>query len=282
MALTNFRSGAGYTQAADAYTPEGYGQLVQVAVLGQSIAAQSFGHHSTNRDKVLFPKWVSNPAVAHYSELDTIALADPTTAEVEVSIYKTGGANRQSRELVADSTPGTAELVAAGFVQQIIRAVDGAMLGNTTTKGPNGLLSTDYTSVEAASISSLDAFVEAKYAALAHGGNLTNWIMSPAVAETISKLKVQSGSLAYLVQFVENGMTIAGVPVLVSDQTDANTFAWGISRSRNVLVVREGTRVERSTESAFLEDGVDLKATFRYGLGFLHEEANVRIWHDGS
>ncbi|MGG7103117.1 MULTISPECIES: phage major capsid protein [Rhodococcus] len=277
MALTNLATGAGLTQAAGAFTPEDLGSLIVTALKGQSIAAQSATVTGTDRDKVLFPKFAANPDVAHYSELDLIALGDPETDEVEALIYKTAGATRQSRELVADSTPNTADLVGAALAEQIIRAVDGAYLAATTPKGPGGLLGTGYTSVDTgASLTNLDAFVSAKYAALANRGEITNWIISPTVAEQVSQLKVGSGSNQNLLQFVENGMMIAGVPVLISDQVDAATKFWGISKARTVLVIREGTKVERSTESAFLNDAVDLKATFRYGLGFLHEPANVR------
>lgn len=277
MAMTNTTTGTGLTTTAAAFTPNDWGQLVDAALKGQSIAAQSATVTRTKRDKVLFPKFVDNPAVAHYSELDLIALDDAATEEVEVLIHKTAGATRQSRELVADSAPGTAELVGAALSEQIIRAVDGAFLAATTPKGPGGLVGTSYTTVDTGpSLTNLDSFVAAKYAAKANRGEITNWIVSPPTAEALSKLKVASGSNQNLLQFVDNGLQVVGVPVLVSDQIDAATLFWGISKARTVLVIREGTKVERSSDSAFLNDAVDIKATFRYGIGFLHEAANVR------
>jgi HK97 family phage major capsid protein len=277
MALTNLATGAGLTQAAGAFTPEDLGKLVDVALKGESVAARAFTVASTDKDKVRYPKFTANPDVAHYAELDTIVLDDPSTDEVVVDIYRTAGATRQSRELADDSTPDTATLVGKALTQQIIRSVDGAALGNTTSKGPDGLLSTAYTSVDTGSgLTNLDPFIAAKYASAANQGEITNWIISPTVAEAVSKLKETSGSNRNLIEFVEDGLRIVGVPVIVSTQVDASTTFWGISKAHNVLVIRNGTSVERSTQSAFLNYAVDVMANFRYGIGFLHEAANVR------
>lgn len=279
MALTNFATGSGLTQAAGAFTPEDFGKLVDVAVKADSVAAQVLTNTSTDKDSVRYPKLVSFPDVAHYAELAEIALADPNTEEVLVPIYRTAGAHRTSRELAEDSTPDTANMVAGVLVNQIIRSVDGAFLGNTTTNGPGGLLSTDYTTVDTgASLANLDAFIDAKFAAEANGGKLTSWIMRPAVANAVLKLKkLSTGSNESLLSYTDAGdLVIAGLPVITSAQVDANTLFWGISKARTVLVTRTGTTVERSTESAFRNYALDIMANYRYGIGFLHEEANVR------
>ncbi len=141
---------------------------------------------------------------------------------------KTAGLTPISNELADDSTPEALDLIAAGLSNQITRAIDGAYLANTTAKGPNGLLSIAYTGVETGtSLANLDPFVAARFAAKTHGSDLTSWIVSPAQAEALSKLKVASGSNQSLIQFVEDGITVAGLPVLVSDQVDANTKFWG-------------------------------------------------------
>jgi len=59
-------------------------------------------------------------------------------------------------------------------------------------------------------VSPTDAFVSARYAAQAEGSTLTSWIVRPAVAEALSKLKVETGSNQTLLQFVEDGITVAG------------------------------------------------------------------------
>lgn len=279
MAFTNHLTGAGITQAAGAFTPEDFGKLIDVAVQADSVAARVLTRTSTDKDAVRYPKLVSFPDVAHYAELAEIALADPNTEEVLVPIYRTAGAHRTSRELADDSTPDTAEMVAGVLVNQIVRSVDGAFLGNTTTNGPGGLLSTTYTTVDTgASLANLDPFIDAKFAAEANGGKLTSWIMRPQVANAILKLKkLTTGSNESLLSYNDTGdLVIAGLPVITSAQVDSATLFWGISKARSVLVTRTGTTVERSTESAFRNYALDIMANYRYGIGFLHEEANVR------
>ncbi len=281
MSFTNLRTGAGYTQAAGAFTPEDFGGLVDVAVKADSVLARTFTAASTDKDSVRYPKLVSMPDVAHYQELETVALADPTTSEVVVPIFRTAGAHKSSRELANDSTPDTAEMVARVLVNQIIRSVDTSGLGNTTANGPDGLLSTSYSTVDVASVANLDQFIDAIYASEAVEGSVTSWIMKPATAQAILKLKkLSTGSNESLIGFTESGnLSIAGRPVVVSPLVDADTFAWGVSGSHNVLVTRTGTTVERSKEVNFLDYALVIMANYRYGVGFLHEAANVRIWN---
>lgn len=276
MAMTNTTSGAEFTTTADSFTPEDIGGLVDLAVKAKSIAARSASVFSTSRDKVVFPKWVSDPAVGFYAELDEIAETDGDTDEVEVNIYKTAGISLLSNELKDDSNPEVATMLGAGLSNQIGRSVDAAYLGNTTTKGPNGLLSIDYTPVDTGSaLTNLDPFVTARYAAEAAGSQLTSWVVSPTTAETISLLKEASGSNKTLLQFVEDGITIAGLPVLVSDQMDSDTVAWGIPSAHVKLVMRKGTSVQRFP--AVHQDGTYVRAVARFGIGFLNEAGVVRL-----
>ena len=133
-----------------------------------------------------------------------------------------------SNELKDDSDPAVADLAGAALANQIARAIDAAYFGDTTTKGPSGLQSIEYTQVDTgASLTNLDPFVGGSYAALSAGSTLTNWIVRPAIAEALSKLKVASGSNQSLLQFVDDGIVVRGLPVLVSDQVDAYTRVLG-------------------------------------------------------
>jgi hypothetical protein len=77
------------------------------------------------------------------------------------------------------------------------------------------VLITGYTTVDTgASLTNLDSFVSGRYAAQAAGSTLTNWIVRPAVAKALSKLKVETGSNQSLLQFVDDGIVVAGLPVL--------------------------------------------------------------------
>jgi HK97 family phage major capsid protein len=148
-----------HATAADAFAPEDFGQLVNLAVQAKSIAAQSATVFPTNKVKVNFPLWVSDPAVRWYNELDTISTTDGTTGEVESIPSKTAGLYLISNELNDDSTPAIADLAGDALANQIARAADAAYFGNTTTKGPSGLLWVEYTEVDTgAGLTNLDPF----------------------------------------------------------------------------------------------------------------------------
>lgn len=264
-----------HTNTADAFTPEDYGKAVDLAVKATSVAARTATVVGTDKFKVNFPIWTADPAVGWYNENDTIAETDGATDEVEVIPTKTAGLTPISNELADDSTPAALDLIAAGLSNQITRAIDGAYLASTTAKGPNGLLSIGYTGVDTgASLTNLDPFIAARYAAKANGSDLTSWIMAPTQAEALSKLKVASGSNQSLIQFVEDGITVAGLPVIVSDQVDPSTKFWGIPQAHVVLVIRKGTKVERFPNVQ--KDGIWVRAVSRLGLGFLNEPGVVR------
>jgi HK97 family phage major capsid protein len=275
MSMTNTTTGSGLVTTAGAFTPEDFGGLVDLAVKAKSVAARTAKVFGTDKDKVTFPKWVSDPSVAWYKELATIATSDGATGEVSVDIFKTAGLTLISNELKDDSDPGVAELVGAGLANQIARAVDAAYLGNTAVSTPSGLLSASYSTVDTgASLSNLDPFIQARYAAVAAGSELTSWIVTPAVAEALSKLKIQSGSNQTLIQFVEDGITVAGLPVVVSDQVDGATKFWGVPQTHVVLVSRKGTTVEQFP--AVDKDGTFIRAVARFGLGYLNPAGIVR------
>lgn len=264
-----------HSTTADAFTPEDFGKLVDLEVQAKSVAAKSATVFGTDKVKVNFPLWTADPSVGWYGELDEITPADGSTDEVEVTPTKTAGLTLISNELKDDSDPSVAQLAGAGLSNQIARSIDAAFLGNTTTKGPDGLLSLTYTPVDTGTgLTNLDPFIQARYAAIAAGSVLSSWIVSPDTAEDISLLKVQTDSNQSLVQFVDDGITIAGLPVLVSDQVDASTLFWGVPKAHVMYVLRKGTTVERFP--AVTQDGTYVRAVSRIGFGFLNEAGVVR------
>ncbi len=50
-------------------------------------------------------------------------------------------------------------------------------------------------------------------------------------AEAVSKLKVATGSNQSLLQFIDDDIVVAGLPVLVWDQVDASTLVLGHSEA---------------------------------------------------
>ncbi len=153
--------------------------------------------------------------------------------------------------------------------------MDAAFLGNTVTNGPSGLLSISYSTVDTgASIANLDAFVAARYKAQSVGAELTHWVMSPATAEDIALLKRASGSNESLVEFVKDGLVVAGLPVLAS-AVDANTVAWGIPAERI-------DRAPRGHRGGPLHRFPLLQRRGRHPAiardGFLHPAAVIRLY----
>ncbi|MGL6235107.1 MAG: phage major capsid protein [Segniliparus sp.] len=268
--MTMLRSGV-----ANAFTPEDYGQLVDLAVKANSTAARTATVVQTAKAKINFPVWKADPAVGWYAENDLIEETDGATDEVECVPSKTAGLTPISNELAEDSSPEIAHLVGGALSNQITRAIDAAYLGSTTAKGPDGLLSIAYTTVDTgASLANLDPFVTARFAAKAKGSDLTSWIVSPQTAEVLSKIKTQSGSNQSLLQFAEDGLVVAGLPVILSDQVDPATVFWGIPKDHVALVMRLGTKVE--TFANVHRDGLYLRAVSRLGVAFLNQPGVVR------
>lgn len=266
---------------AQSWLPTDYGDMLDLVVQAKSIAAQASTVFSTDKQKVGFPLWVADPSVGWYSELDEITPADGDTDEVVVTPTKTAGLTLLSNELVDDSDPDIANQTADGLANQIAKAIDTAYFGNTTAKGPNGLQSLTTQVVDpGASVANLDPFIAARFAAEAHGASLTHWLMSPTTAEALSKIKIAAGSNQTLLQFVEDGITVAGLPVLTSTLVDAGTVAWGIDKTQQRYVLRKGTTVERF--DSVTNDGQYVRAISRVGFGFLNPAGVVRLHHDAG
>jgi len=263
------------------WLPEDFGDMLDTVVQAKSVAAQAATVFPTNREKVGFPLWVSDPAVGWYNELDQLTLTDGDTDEVVVTPSKTAGFTVLSNELVDDSDPAIADQVAQALANQIAEAIDTAFFADTTSKGPNGLLSLTTQVVDpGASVTNLDAFIAARYSAEAHAARLTHWLVSPTVAQTLSQLKIGSGYNQSLLQFVDDGVQIAGIPVITSTHVDADTVAWGVDRSQLRYVLRRGTTVERFPYVD--HDGQYIRAISRIGFGFLNPAGVVRLYHDAS
>ena len=75
---------------------------------------------------------------------------------------------------------------------------------------------------------------------------------------------------------MEDGIVIAGLPVLTSTHVDNGTLAWGIDKSQQRFVVRKGTRVERFP--SVTNDGQWVRGIMRAGWDTLNPAGIVRIW----
>ena len=258
----------------NAFTPSDFGKLLNTALQSESIGLQATTVVPTDKVSITFPKWVADPAVNWLTELGTIT----DTEGVTVTPSKVGGITRLSNELADDSSPQVAELAVGGLVNQIAHAIDTAFVGNTATNAPSGLLSITPSTVDTGTgITNVDPFVQAIFKAKLVGAKLTHWLMNPAVAETVAKLKKATGSNEHLISFDARGeLSILGLPVLTHSGVDAATQFWGIPSDRVVTVLRKDAEVSRSQDSGFYNDALDVRAITRVGIGFLHEAAVVR------
>lgn len=271
-----------HSNIADSWTPADFGELLNKAIQAKSTAFNATTLFTTDKVKVQFPLWVSDPAVSWLAELEEITPTDGSTGEVVCIPSKVGGIQTVGNESVEDTDPAIAEAIANGIANQIIVSVDSAFLGDGTSGGsaakvPDGLLSTAYQTVDTgASVTNLDPFIAAIFKARSVGANIDHWVMNPTVAETLSKIKKQTGSNETLLQLVADGLQVAGIPVLTDPNVDAATVAWGIDSTRIKTVLRKGTEVK--TFDVVRQDGKDVRGIARVGFAFLHPQANVRLY----
>jgi HK97 family phage major capsid protein len=268
-----------HSNIADTWTPADFGELLNKAIQAKSTAFKATTLFSTDKVKVQFPLWVSDPTVAWLAELEEITPSDGSTGEVVCTPGKVGGATEASNESLEDTDPAIADEIANAIANQIATGIDVAFLsdGSGNAKQPDGLLSTSYQTVDTgASITNLDPFIAAIFKAKSVGANIDRWIMNPTVAETLSKIKKQTGSNETLLQLVADGIQVAGIPVLTDPNVDASTFAWGIDSTRTKTVLRKGTEITRFPIP--LKDGQLIRGIARAGFAFLHPAANVRLY----
>ncbi len=260
---------------AAAWTPEDYGALVDRVVDATSVAFTAGTVIDTQLQSIRIPILAADPSTGWYAENTPITLTDPTTTEIEIKPTKVAGLTQASNEAVADSEPAVANQIGTSLARDISKKVDAAFFANTTTNGPPGLLSVSGVQVvdTGAVWANIDAVHDGKAAALAQGANLTHILLAPDVALQLAKTKVQTGSNQGLFDNVADGITLAGLTVLVSPAIPAGN-AWAVDNSQVLIVRRTGTAVVVSTDAAFGSDAVQIRATSRVGFGF----ANPR-WH---
>lgn len=265
-----------------AWTPEDYGQLIDTVIAEKSIAFRAGTRITTGSETIRFPMLTADPAVAWYAENSTIALTDPTTAELVVTPTKIAGRTQISNEAANDTNPAVADQVGRTLARSIAKGVDAAFFEDATTNGPDGLLSlvgVQVIDTGTVTLDTLDPFHEAKAAAVDNGAEITVFVLAPDVALALAKAKQATDSNMGLLADVSDGVTVAGVPVLVSTDVAAGE-AWGLDASQIFVVQRTGTTVTRSFDAAFAEDAVQVRATARVGFGFANPAGVVRLYDE--
>lgn len=252
-------------------------KLLDATVAAKSIAAQTSTVFPTKRPSVDFPLFTTPVTTSFIDELDTLPLSNADTDSVNVVAYKIAGATQASSEMLADMDPNIAAQIGGTIADQIIWSLDAAVLGNTTSDGPSGLLSLAYNTVTAGTeLVNTDAFVDAVYEAQSANGNLTHFVVKPSTAQALSKLKDEEGSARNLLDFQQDGsILVAGVKLLVSSLVDAGTVGWGVDASLARLVLREGTQITKTYVPQ--NDSWFISGVSRYGWGHLRPGVVQRI-----
>ncbi|MFD9666065.1 phage major capsid protein [Rhodococcus sp. NPDC059968] len=262
-----------------AWTPEDYGKLVDITVAAKAVPFQAGTVVETASQTIRFPVLQADPATGWYAENSTITLTDPDTDEVVVTPKKVAGLTQVSNEALNDSNPAVANQIGQGLARDIARKIDAAFFANTTTNGPSGLLSVSYSVVDTgAAYTNLDPFHAAKKEAQDAGAELTHFVLAPDVALALAQAKTGTGSNQGLLDNVGDGVTLAGVPVIVSTAVAAGE-AWGLDKSQIMTVRRTGTQVVTSGDAAFASDAVQIRATSRVGFGLINPAGIVRLYN---
>lgn len=266
---------------AAAWTPEDYGKIVDLVLAEKSIAFQAGTKVPTSSETWRTPMLTGDPSVAWYAENSEISLADPTNSELVITPKKVAGRTQISNEAAEDTNPAAKEQVGHALSRAIAKKIDAAFFGNTVSNGPSGLLSLSGVNVvDTGTIlwDSLDPIHEAKYAALADGANLTHIVLAPDLALALAKAKETSESNKGLVDNVGDGVTLAGLRVLVSTDV-ASGNAWAVDNSQIFVVQRTGTKVVTDPSVAFGYDAVQVRATARVSWGFANPAGVVRLYN---
>lgn len=265
-----------------AWTPEDYGSLIDLVIAEKSVAYQAGTVVRTANEKIRFPMLKADPSVGWYAENSLITLTDPTTDELVVTPSAVKGLSQISNEAAADTTPAVADQIGKALARSLAKQIDTAFFGNTVANGPSGLLSlvgVNVVDTGTVALTSLDAFHDAKAAAMADGADLTVFLLAPDVALALSKAKTATGANTGLLDAngVGDGVTLAGVKVLVSPHIPAGN-AWGVDGSQLMVVQRTGTKVTKSSDASFAYDAVQVRATARVGFGFANPAGVVRLF----
>ena len=220
----------------------------------------------------------SDAGASWVAEGAEIAPEDPVLSEMTVTPSKVAGLTIISNELANDSSPDAQKLVGDGLARSIIGQLNAAFLGDLAAPAPKGLASLTGTATADGALDNLDVFADAVAAAEAEGANVTGWLLSPADALTVAKLKDSTGSNKAL---TETPRMILGRPVIVSAKATTGTI-WGLDAAQVMTVLREDVELAVSDDAYFSSDRIAIRATLRAGFGFPRPQTVVKISIPGA
>ena len=270
------------TTGAAVLSPEQINELVILPLLSQSVAMRVGTVTQIAAHTLRAPRVTQDPSAQWCAEGAELNVSDAVLDEVNITPAKLAGLVVISNELAADSSPSALAIVGDGLVRDIARKLDQSFFANTTTSGPNGLLSITPTAADAGDAwTNLDAFEFAKSNAEQHNTTVDTFVANPATALKIATLK-QFGTAGSNVALLAPDPTqpasrvVAGVPLLTSP-TIANDVVWGLPKSRIIVALRQGTTVEPDRSVFFTSDRTAVRAIVRVSWGFVDQAAVTKI-----
>ncbi|GAA5156991.1 phage major capsid protein [Amycolatopsis dongchuanensis] len=270
-----------------AWYPQDHGALIDNAVKNQAIAAKVLTPVTCAGHTMGFPVLEADPDVSWYAPGAEISLTDPETSELIVTPKAVKGLTKIANESIADSNPATAEVVGRGLARQIVEKIDNALFAaSAPANGPQGLPLHTPTTVQVqgglTALTDEDPFVTAKFTALELGAELSAFVLATDVAMSLATVKVATGDARRLLDSDDEGnLRIAGLPAYVSRHVAAGE-AYGLDRSQNYLVIRQGTSVETDRSGAFTSDSTLVRAVMRAEFAITNPAGVVRLVPAGS
>jgi len=214
-------------------------------------------------------------SVGFVPEGDDIPVADPKLAELVILTGKVAELIKVSREQLAQ--PDALDVITHEIRRSLIAKADWALLSQPAPKAPatqppSGLLAH---ATDAGELSgNLDALIDviAMIEGLP-GGTATHIIASPYSYAAVRRMKKATASNESLVGAgVDAGQkTLLSVPVLTTSAMPANKIV--VLDKNQVLSAYGDVMLARSDDFYFGSDNVALRATFRFGAGFIEKNA---------
>lgn len=270
---------------AAAFLPEDYGNLLIATASKMSVALETTTVVTTTSTEFRIPLVTDEAGADWYAEQAEIAIDDATLGEETVRPRKVAGFTPLSNELVNDSSPSAAIVIGDSIARSIATKIDAALFGNAPGTGvpPKGIGAFADGAVSLvtapAAWANVDPFIEAIFKVDTAGGNITAFVANPADAETLAKLKKETGSNEPLLAPDANSSTrrsLAGVELHTSAAVPAGTI-YGYDKTRLFTVVRDDVSVEMDRSVLFRSDSTAIRAVARIGFGYTHPKSIARI-----
>lgn len=265
---------------AGAILPPEFSELVQKPLAAASVAFNPAVTTvmTAGSNELRIPILDSDPTAAWTAEGAEISTSAPALDEVNVQFAKVAGLTSVTREMALDSNPAAMQIAGDGLARDIARKIDAALFGKLNAPAPRGLGWVTPSTVTG-ELTSLDVFADAIAAVAEHGSTVTGFVVNPADAVKIRKLKTGEGYLSPLLgqdATQATGSTIFGVPVVESTDVAAGT-GWAMDARDLIVAQRQGVELAISDQPFFTSDRYAVRAVARVGFAIPVPEKLVKM-----